>query len=167
MQSGSFLNWHSLYQYKYRLPFNNGYHLHYPSSDQTENYNQNDAWKTMDKLLEQCKFNIYSKSLYNSRLLSDQNQVVLIYLATISFSIKFMLLSYEKKIKFSGNREDGILLLAALYFSSFYFKLEFLSKLLSKNSLLLIVVSATSHQRLTVKNKPKIPQPKAKAQTKI
>lgn len=99
MQSGSFLNWHSLYQYKYRLPFNNGYHLHYPSSDQTENYNQNDAWKTMDRLLEQCKFNIYSKSLYNSRLLSDQNQVVLIYLATISFSIKFMLLSYEKKKK--------------------------------------------------------------------
>lgn len=76
-----------------------------------------------------------------------------------------MLLSHEKN-KFSGNGEDGVLLPIALYCSSFYFKPEFLSKLPSNNSLLLTVVSATSQQRLTIKNKPKIPQPKLKPKQK-
>lgn len=52
----------------------------------------------MEKILKQPQFNKYSILLYNSILLSDRNKVVLVYHATISFSVKTFFAFALKKI---------------------------------------------------------------------
>lgn len=119
----------------------------------------------MEKILKQPQFDKYSTLLYNSIWLSDQNKIVLVYHATISFSIKTFFafaLKIKKILRQQGGRHSP---LSSFALFQFLFQTRDLVKASFKEQFS-INIGIRNFSAKTVKNKPKHPKPKPKPKQK-
>lgn len=121
----------------------------------------------MEKILKQPQFDKYSILLYNRILPSDQNKVVLVYHATISFSNETSFCFHVKKeiknLRQQGGRHS---LLSSFALFQFLFPTRDFVKASFKEQIIFDSGIRNFSAKTDSKKQTKNPQIKAKAQTK-